>query len=90
METLPRRIAENALPGLRIDDRHPAAVAVAGVVADPQIAAVRLQRNPHGLAPCRYILKYPETVGIDHGNFPGIGQRHIQTFVLAADHPVHG
>ncbi|MNO96764.1 hypothetical protein D3C76_884480 [compost metagenome] len=81
-------VVEDLFQALRVDHRHPAAFT--GIVADPQVAPVRLQRHPHRFASGCHVGLDLEAVGIDHRHFPGIGHRDVQAFVLAAGHPIHG
>ncbi|MNE04981.1 hypothetical protein D3C80_975320 [compost metagenome] len=90
VKALAGTMIEHLLEGLRVDDGHPALAAISGIVADPQVAPVRLQRHPHRLRPDGHVGQHLEAVGIDHRNLPGIGHRYVQAFVLVAGHPVHG
>ncbi|MCY1355499.1 hypothetical protein D9M69_419200 [compost metagenome] len=86
---MPARQAGDAFQAARIDHADAAAPLVAGVVADPQVAAVRLQGEAHRLAAGGDVGRHREAVGIDHRDLAGVRQGDVQALVLAVGHPVH-
>ncbi|MNG11820.1 hypothetical protein D3C84_953880 [compost metagenome] len=83
-----RQVFED-LEALGVDHRDPGFLGGFGVVADPQQAFVRLQRQPHRVVAGDYRVGQLELLAVDHRHLPGSGHRYEYAFVVPGRHPVH-
>ncbi len=72
---------------VRVDDGDPAQP-VAGVVADPDVAAVGRQRHPHRVGPDRHVVEHGEGVEVGDGHLTVARDRDDHALAVAGLHPV--
>ncbi|MCY1342942.1 hypothetical protein D9M69_289480 [compost metagenome] len=80
----------HGLAGLGVDHGDAALFPTPGVVADPEVAAVRLQGQAHRLGAGGQVAQYLELGGVHHRHFAGAGHGHVDQPVVGAGHPIHG
>ncbi|MDT4847196.1 hypothetical protein FQZ97_812450 [compost metagenome] len=80
----------HGLAGLGIDDGDAAFFAAPGIVADPEVATVRLQGHTHRLGTGGQVAEHLELSGVHHRHFAGAGHGDVEQAVVGAGHPVHG